>query len=633
MDIASGPDGTIRQPDLESIDPMAIAAVQAQVQNAAAAGVDPADVVPADVQYTLVRMLGKGTYGEVYEAIAPGGFRVAIKRIQRPVNDPASQGEIESLEAMKAMSHPFLVQTHAYWVFRDRLVIVMDLADGSLAGRVDHFKEKGLPGVPPEELIPFFEQAAEALDYLHRQNVSHRDVKPENLLLSNGYAKVADFGLAREHEHQETTIAVEMGTPLFMAPEVWKRKVNLHSDQYSLAATYVHARLGRPLFAATSIGELCIMHLQETPNLDPLKPAEQKVLLRALAKAPEDRFPSCVAFAKALREAVLTERKSSKLVYWILATALVVGLASFGLYKLLHPQPDNPLTPQEPELPAKELWCPKGWQAEPGEPVVVGVTELHQRLTRTVAGEKLVAILIASSQENNLDLPSFYMLENKITNRVFAETWDEASNDTKSELSRYRNLPYVKPFVATLLPGKWKSGAIDIDGKDLGIKDDQAGVPVVGVTVPEAILVAAQLGGRLPTHAQWLKAVGARADSQEPGPAGAPAVTGEDVSVTRPLALGLKKGPWPVEKKTKDISVYGIHQLVTNGCEWCDGDSEAGRVNLFERHSSPPMVRQTGRSWMGNSVLTFDLIADDLMRLPWTETDSQAGFRIVLIPR
>src|SRR5262249_33724384 len=152
------------------------------------------------------------------------------KRILRSVDHPTSEGERESLEAMKALSHPFLLQTHAYWVFDDRLVIIMDLADESLAERIERHRKQAkkgeFPGIPPEELVPLFEQAGAALDYLHHQNVSHRDVKPQNILLLQGYAKVADFGLARGHEHDTTTIGAEVGTPLFMAPEVWNGKVS-----------------------------------------------------------------------------------------------------------------------------------------------------------------------------------------------------------------------------------------------------------------------------------------------------------------------------------------------------------------------------------------------------------------------
>ena len=73
-------------------------------------------------------------------------------------------------------------------------------------------------------MIAYFREAAEALDYLHQMNVLHRDVKPANLLRLKGHAKVADFGLARVME-DKMAAATFCGTPLYMAPEVWKKKV------------------------------------------------------------------------------------------------------------------------------------------------------------------------------------------------------------------------------------------------------------------------------------------------------------------------------------------------------------------------------------------------------------------------
>src|SRR5262249_27749623 len=163
----------------------------------------------------------------------------------RSLDHEASQREVKALEVIRNLTHPFLLQTHQYFPLDDHLYIVMELADGSLAERFKECKGRGLMGIPVEELLTYFTEAAEALDYLHSRLVSPRDVKPQNLLMLKGHAKVADFGLAREQQATLTAASMVCGTPLYMAPEVWRSQVSLQSDQYSLAATYAEMRLGR----------------------------------------------------------------------------------------------------------------------------------------------------------------------------------------------------------------------------------------------------------------------------------------------------------------------------------------------------------------------------------------------------
>src|SRR5262249_20157133 len=117
--------------------------------------------------------------------------------------------------------------------------------------------------------------------------------------------KVADFGLAREQTHSMTAVSVIAGTPVYMAPETWQSQNSVHSDQYSLAATYVEMRLGRRLYSGTNLYELGHHHVHSTPDLSPLEGAEKDVVMKALSKEPRKRYRSCAAFVKALRDAVM----------------------------------------------------------------------------------------------------------------------------------------------------------------------------------------------------------------------------------------------------------------------------------------------------------------------------------------
>lgn len=621
--------------------------------------------------YRLLRELGRGAFGQVYEAEAPGGVRVAMKKILRDVDHPASQSELQALEAVKQMRHPFLLQTQAFWVEKERdrdrewerLVIVMELADGSLADWVDEAKSQGQIGVSRERLLPFFEQAAKGLDFLHSFSISHRDIKPQNLLHLKGFAKVADFGLARGHEHVLTVVGHEVGTPLFMAPEVWNYEVSLHSDQYSLAAAYVAARLGRPLYQTRRLPELGYKHVHEVPDLNPLPEAEQRVLLKALSKKPDDRYPTCLAFAEALQQAAAPPSWWTRRTVLLLGGSVLlgVGLAAGG-YRRAFPAVASPPPSPPPPVGEPDLWCPPHW-----EPVQDGKTVIspdwkksfHQRLRRVVAGEELRAIAIVPRPGHD-DPPLFYMLENKISNRVFREMWSEVEKNRGGQLAEFRQGDRSRSPGEKLLPGEWERGVEPPPGgMRLGSTGEQAVLPAMGVTVPEAILVAAELGGLLPLYRHWRKATGADfEDQQRPSTLGLDSVASVDEVRIRDvirnhrvlgidaieraadqhgvIALRLNHGPWPVDRKTLDESTHGIHQLVTNGKEWTaeDAANRTTRLGLQNIQTIPFTAFVVGENCESRNVITFEKIRNhDCGERRWTEWDAYAGFRIILEPK
>jgi serine/threonine protein kinase len=312
--------------------------------------------------YRLLKRLGGGAFGDVWESLAPGNFPVAVKVIHRHLDDEAAQRELKALETMRELRHPYLLATHACWADGGRLHIAMDLADSTLRQRLVECQAEGKPGIPIQELFRYFWEAAEALDFLHRNRVLHRDIKPDNLLLMAGHVKVADFGLARFQEGGGTVEAsMVAGTASYMAPEVWEGKVNERSDLYSLAASYVELRLGRRPFDGPTIADLMRQHHEGAPDLAGLPDDERIVLARALSTERAGRYASCVEFVTALRAGLVRQlgapppKAAVPHQPWplvrLLVVAVLVGLLAvlaFLAYDWLQRQNESPSVPNRP---------------------------------------------------------------------------------------------------------------------------------------------------------------------------------------------------------------------------------------------------------------------------------------------
>ena len=188
--------------------------------------------------YRLIEHLGAGGYGEVWRAEAPGGLTKAIKFIFGPHHEKRATNELRALDRVRGVRHPFLLSLERIEVVDGRLLVVTELADGSLKDRFDACRREGLPGIPRDELLGYLRDAADALDFLSETHaLQHLDIKPENLLLLAGHVKVADFGLVKDVRQSQASLVGGM-TPLYAAPEVFHGTPSRHSDQYSLAIVY-----------------------------------------------------------------------------------------------------------------------------------------------------------------------------------------------------------------------------------------------------------------------------------------------------------------------------------------------------------------------------------------------------------
>jgi serine/threonine-protein kinase len=211
---------------------------------------------------------------------------------------------------MARTSHPNLVQVHDMELQGNVNYLVMEFIRGrSLRDWMNQAE------IPPPQVFAVMHGVLQALDYAHRQHIVHRDMKPENVLISDeGVVKVADFGIARLTDDSgvggtATKTGTTVGTPQYMSPEqVSSSKVDGRSDLYSAGIVFYELVAGQPPFTATEAdGPFTLMakHVQAPPKPPSvfrpgLNPELEQVILKALAKRPEDRYQSGHDFDEAM---------------------------------------------------------------------------------------------------------------------------------------------------------------------------------------------------------------------------------------------------------------------------------------------------------------------------------------------
>ena len=179
-------------------------------------------MLPPGVEgYQLIERIGKGQFGEVYRGLAPGGVVVAVKRILRSMDDDSCQRNSSAGKdprTQSSLSAPDAQLLRPGGSARHR--------DGTGGWKPRHrmkeCKAAGKPGIPVDELLSYFREAAEGLDYLREQKLAHRDIKPENLLRLKGHARSPILASPAIKNSVDHTMHVA-GTAAYMPPEMWRR--------------------------------------------------------------------------------------------------------------------------------------------------------------------------------------------------------------------------------------------------------------------------------------------------------------------------------------------------------------------------------------------------------------------------
>lgn len=260
--------------------------------------------------FSVIDKLGEGGMGTVYRAEQPSRQRqVALKVIspnvaQRPGFMQRFQREVR---VMGKLEHPHIVRYLAAGEGPNGLIyLAMELVEGGSLG--DWIRK--LKTIPVDDVVVVGLATARALQHAHDQGLVHRDVKPDNILLTcDGSVKLADLGLAKATDDDTglTQTGIGIGTPLYAAPEQTRnaKYADARSDLYALGGVLYHALTGKPPFPGQTLFE--VIKAKESGTFPPpsqvrgkVPPALDRIILRLLAKLPEHRYPSCLELIEEL---------------------------------------------------------------------------------------------------------------------------------------------------------------------------------------------------------------------------------------------------------------------------------------------------------------------------------------------
>ncbi len=291
--------------------------------------------------FQVQRLLGAGATARVYQARDPSsGTEVALKVLHSPPDASPDPVRFErEIGNLLALDHPGIVHLLGYGQEGDRPYLVLEYVPGPSLKR--YRQERDNEPLEVEAAVQLVAAVAEALAYAHSRGVVHRDVKPSNILLRDGrldQPMLGDFGIARLMEATlDTASGQTVGTPAYMSPEQGQgRPADARSDIYALGVVLFELLTGHPPFEAESPYAVVLHHIHTPPprprDLRPdLPPAVEQVLLKALAKAPDERYPSAGAFASALRNSLIQvpapALRPRRLTYALAALGVLIAVA------------------------------------------------------------------------------------------------------------------------------------------------------------------------------------------------------------------------------------------------------------------------------------------------------------------
>lgn len=589
-------------------------------------------------RYHILEQLGEGGMATVYKAYDTRlETNVAVKVIRTENILPSLLGKTlkrfeREAKALAHLSHPNIVKVTDYGEFEGKPYLVMPFLPGGT------LKQQMGKSIPWQEAVQIIKPIAEALDYAHKQKMVHRDVKPSNILLTQlGQPTLTDFGIAKVLDLEETLeltgTSAAMGSPEYMAPEqATARTVDHRADIYALGVVLYEMVTGyKPFTADTPLAVLFKHASDPLPNPKVYAPnlpdGVEKILLKAMAKKPDDRYQSMGELVNALdslqhdqASQLVTEAKPQKQIKTLkrirenkplvgsktlMLFAGVSGfalLAVFGLPKLFGSSLNLSPTAAKETAPTLTLTIPAATASQ------------TQELAQTTATSEITATVTESSTPTSTPLPieftdakgaqmvfipagEFIMgvdvdkaLEecNKVDYNCGTPT--DQFNSWGPERTVYLDNYYIDKFEVTNSLYKLCVDSGKCQPPRQGSYSRASyfynsvynNYPVIHIHWAEAKTYCTWRGARLPTEAEWEKA--ARGTDGRTYP------WGEVYHASYTNASNGINDTSEVGSYPKDVSPYGVYDMYGNVIEWVD-------------EGIPNAIR--GQSWFGGSGFTI----------------------------
>ncbi|MBN2844352.1 MAG: protein kinase, partial [Sedimentisphaerales bacterium] len=234
--------------------------------------------------YTIKRAAGRGGFGEVYYALSDAGREVALKAVHN----------YESIELRGITQCMNLKSPHLVSIFDvrhnsyNKPFVVMEYVSGPSLREI---MDESPSGIGEQKAAFFLREIAKGLSYLHDCGIVHRDLKPANIFYENGYVKIGDYGLSKAvKQGYNSNQTITVGTVHYMAPEIGAGNYDYSIDIYALGCMLYEMLTGTVPYFGSSPGEILMKHLASEPDLTGINETFARVIRKALAKKPQERY-------------------------------------------------------------------------------------------------------------------------------------------------------------------------------------------------------------------------------------------------------------------------------------------------------------------------------------------------------